>query len=488
MAVTAVRGDRRAGLSAQVASLRRDAQLWDATGAPSPGLETGAEEVGGPGSLDAWVALLREQPPGASTAAVLDEVDCERLSSRGRIDALAVLERHMAWLQAKQVELLSAIGAHADTPEAELPPAGVDADTYADMDEVFLGRWEYATEEVACVLRLANSTAAQQLETAQLLAARHPATLGLLAGGEISYQQAKAMADQCAVLTAEVAGQVEAALVARMPTQAAGQTRAAVRQQIHRADPDGAEARHQDRVRERELLSYPREDGMALFGAVLPAQQAAVMEQTVEQRAATYGDDGRTLEQKRVDALYDLVVNQPGASGSTGARGGAAAVVQVTVPFDILLGADEGPAELKGYGPITAGQAREIAFAPGTVWRRLLTRPGTGLLVKADPTTYRPTADTARQIIARDQYCAFPTCRMPAHRCDLDHVQPFDHDHPERGGQTVPDNLQPLCRRHHRLKTHHPGWRVTRDPHTGTTTWMAPTGHTYTNTPPVYRE
>ncbi|MFF2467342.1 Scr1 family TA system antitoxin-like transcriptional regulator [Streptomyces mirabilis] len=36
--------------------------------------------------------------------------------------------------------------------------------------------------------------------------------------------------------------------------------------------------------------------------------------------------------------------------------------------------------------------------------------------------------------------------------------------------------LQPLCRRHHRLKTHHPGWRVTRDPHTGIASWTSPTG------------
>ncbi|MFE0252440.1 HNH endonuclease signature motif containing protein [Streptomyces sp. NPDC059010] len=160
----------------------------------------------------------------------------------------------------------------------------------------------------------------------------------------------------------------------------------------------------------------------------------------------------------------------------------------MTLPFDILVGDEDGPAELKGYGPIAASQARALAFAPGTVWRRLLTAPETGLLIKTDPTTYRPTAETERHVIARDQHCAFPSCRMPAHRCDLDHVRPFDHRHPERGGQTVPDNLQPLCRRHHRLKTHHPGWRVTRDAHTGTTTWTAPTGHTYANSPPVYRE
>ncbi|MFD4408474.1 HNH endonuclease signature motif containing protein [Streptomyces sp. NPDC058476] len=158
------------------------------------------------------------------------------------------------------------------------------------------------------------------------------------------------------------------------------------------------------------------------------------------------------------------------------------------MPLEVPVGADDGPAELKGYRPITAGQAREIAFAPGTIWRRLVTDLGSGLLVKVDPTTYRPTADAERQVIARDQYCASPSCRMPAHRCDVDHVEPFDHEHPEAGGLTVPENLQPLCRRHHRLKTHLPGWKVTRDPHTGLARWTSPTGHTYSNAPPVYRE
>ncbi|WP_416982744.1 DUF222 domain-containing protein [Streptomyces sp. T028] len=388
-----------------------------------------------------------------------------------------MIERHVAWLQAKQVEVLAAIDAHTETPEAVIVEAG------GSLDDVFAASWDCAVEEVACALRLANQTAAQRLRIASLLSARHGVTTGLLAEGRISYVQAMAVAEQLEVVDDEVAGQVEAALADRMPEQAAGQTRAALRREIHRADPEGAELRHRRRVKERMLLHYPQDDGMALFGAVLPAQQTALMQQAVDSRAMGYEDDGRSLEQKRADALFGLVVGEGGD-----AAGRAGAVVQVTVPLDILLGADEGPAELKGYGPITAGQARELAFAPGTVWRRLLTEPESGLLVKTDPTTYRPTAETERHVIARDQYCAFPSCRMPAHRCDLDHVQPFDHRHPERGGQTTPDNLQPLCRRHHRLKTHHPGWRVVRDPHTGVSTWTAPTGHTYTNAPPVYRE
>lgn len=431
------------------------------------------------GVLDSWVALLREQAPSGETAAALDDLKSDWLSPRGRIDALAVVERHLSWLQAKQVELLAAIGAHADGPPDE---AG------ADLDGLFLGEWDCAVEEVACALKLANSTAAQRLETARLLSRRHPATLGLLADGEISYQQARTVAEQCAVLAPDLAGRVEEALAEKMPQQAAGQTRAAVRRQIHRVDPAGAEARHQERVRERKLLSYPQEDGMALFGAVLPAQRAAVMEQAVEAYAVGYGDDGRTLDQKRADALYDLVVRQsPGVRGSAAGAagtGGATAVVHVTVPLDVLMGLDDGAGELKGYGPISASQVREIAFTAGSVWRRLVVQPESGLLVKADPLTYRPTADTVRHVVARDQYCAFPTCRMPARRCDLDHVRPFNHDRPERGGPTTPENLQPLCRRHHRLKTHHPGWRVTRDPHTGAAVWTAPTGHTYANSPP----
>lgn len=257
---------------------------------------------------DDWVAALRERSPSAETAVTLDALDPERMTARGRIDALVVLEQHMAWLQAKQVEVLAAIAAHTETPEAVIVDAG------GSLDEVFAASWDGAVEEVACALRLANQTAAQRLRTATLLAGRHQATARLLGEGQISYLQAMAVAEQLEVLDDEVAGQVEAVLVSKMPVLAVGQTRAALRREIHRADPEGAESRHRVRVKERRVLHHPQDDGMALFGAVLPAQQAALMEQAVDACAVAYERDGRTLEQKRADALFDLVVNQPGAS------------------------------------------------------------------------------------------------------------------------------------------------------------------------------
>ena len=52
--------------------------------------------------------------------------------------------------------------------------------------------------------------------------------------------------------------------------------------------------------------------------------------------------------------------------------------------------------------------------------------------------------------------CVFPWCAKSARRCDCDHGVPF-----AAGGPTCECNLAPLCRHHHRLKTH-AGWRYTR--------------------------
>lgn len=66
---------------------------------------------------------------------------------------------------------------------------------------------------------------------------------------------------------------------------------------------------------------------------------------------------------------------------------------------------------------------------------------------------YRPGAALSHRIRLRDRTCRHPGCTMPAEGCDLDHVVPFDHDNPEKGGRTVEKNLVCLCRFHHRFKT-----------------------------------
>ncbi|MBE7325124.1 HNH endonuclease [Nocardioides sp. Y6] len=88
---------------------------------------------------------------------------------------------------------------------------------------------------------------------------------------------------------------------------------------------------------------------------------------------------------------------------------------------------------------------------------------------------YEPTDRLRRQVILRDRTCVFPWCTRPARSCDLDHVEPFDHEAAGEGrpqpGPTATDNLAALCRSHHRLKTH-TGWRLT-SPSSGVFEWTS---------------
>ncbi|WP_460703335.1 HNH endonuclease signature motif containing protein, partial [Myceligenerans halotolerans] len=136
-----------------------------------------------------------------------------------------------------------------------------------------------------------------------------------------------------------------------------------------------------------------------------------------------------------------------------------------------------------GIGPIPADAAARIAT--DATWRRLLTDPATGILTDYSTRTYTPGITLRAAVATRDQTCRFPGCHRPATTggrtaADLDHIQPFDPDHryrPGEPGQTRAGNLHTLCRKHHNLKTH-ANWHVVRDPDTGITRWVAPTGTT----------
>ena len=84
---------------------------------------------------------------------------------------------------------------------------------------------------------------------------------------------------------------------------------------------------------------------------------------------------------------------------------------------------------------------------------RIVVTPVLDLAEAIHVDSYETTVRQRLQADERDRTCVFPWCTRPAARCDHDHREPW-HD----GGSTTSDNLAPLCRRHHRHKTHH-GWR-----------------------------
>ncbi|MFJ4999224.1 DUF222 domain-containing protein [Microbacterium sp. NPDC088619] len=184
--------------------------------------------------------------------------------------------------------------------------------------------------------------------------------------------------------------------------------------------------------------------------------------------------DTRTIDQVRADLLIDLLLaSDPSAANGSGLDN-IQGRIHVTVAATTLAGCDDHSAQLDGHGPLHPDVARDLAGRNGG-WSRLFLDP-TGLVVETD--TYKPTEPMRRFLRARDQHCRFPGCRMPVHRCQIDHT--FDH---AEGGRTEIRNLAHLCARHHSLK--HPDvaddhrWTAQQLPD-GT---ISPLGRTYTDAP-----
>lgn len=100
--------------------------------------------------------------------------------------------------------------------------------------------------------------------------------------------------------------------------------------------------------------------------------------------------------------------------------------------------------------------------------------------------THDPPVWMAALVRLRDPVCVFPGCHRSSGGCDLDHIDPYVPI--ELGGppgQTHPGNLAPLCRHHHRVKTHG-AWGYRRLP-VGSYRWTSATGRTYDVLPPPSR-
>jgi hypothetical protein len=128
--------------------------------------------------------------------------------------------------------------------------------------------------------------------------------------------------------------------------------------------------------------------------------------------------------------------------------------IGVVVPLASLLGASDAPAELADRSGLIPGEMlrEQIAEAIDSdiqdelLFTRLLTDDGGRLLDTTELGRY-PSARLAQAIKIRAGTCRFPTCTVPADRCDLDHHEPIPR------GVTSATNMDPFCRRHHRGKT-----------------------------------
>ena len=373
---------------------------------------------------DALAAALAGNAPFVP---LYGELDPEILSTAGLMDAAVAAKRLVAHAEAFQARVFA---------RAERVIRAQDAGS---------SRGRAAIEsELGASLHLPPATLRTLLAESGSLCERFPETFALLSAGTVSWRQIKPLLDLTSCMSQAHARTVQQVVVGKMPQQSARTTYNQVQAAIHQADPEGAAERHAQRHLQRHLQVHPDIDGMATLRVYLKAQVALAVLAKVNAtcRKRTKGDP-RTLDQRRADTLTEMILTgDPTGGGTT-----PAAMVHVVVNVESLLGLDDTPAQLEGYGPITPAQARALTTAPGSQMRRLFVDAG-GKLLRVDPHQYRPGAQLDRFLRLRERHCSFKGCTMPARRCDLDHMHAF-----AEGGCTCEQNLHPACRRHHQEKT-----------------------------------
>ncbi len=123
---------------------------------------------------------------------------------------------------------------------------------------------------------------------------------------------------------------------------------------------------------------------------------------------------------------------------------------------------------LERLGPVTVATIREWLSTCRFTLQPVLDVHRTGAVDHHDPPMWM-----RELVVLRDRTCVHPGCDKDSRDCDLDHIEAYvEMDDGGPPGQTRPANLAPLCRAHHRAKTHH-GWTYQRNAD-GSYTWTDP--------------
>jgi hypothetical protein len=413
---------------------------------------------------------LEGMPPGPALAGALEAADLSAMGAYELVEAIAAWQRIASWATARQATAIAELSRRVEMR----PLAG-------GRQIESMSSQRITAMEVAARLCLTPASGENIVGRSLCLVETLSGTHAALADGRIDIRRAEVVADELRRQEPTVARRVEADVLGRADRLTAPRLRRAVKQSLHRLIPDTVEQRHSAAAGGRFVRFTPAADGMAWLEAYLPADDAAALNTSLDAAAAamkrTWSDDGRTMAQRRTDALSQM----GWIALSTGRLGGCVCgqrldgrhrrpvSVQVTVAATTLLGLDGHSGQLAGYGPIPASVARRLA-AVGT-WRRLLTDPVSGAVLDYGRTRYEPPQDLVDHVLTRDQTCRGPTCDRAAAGCETDHTTAYP------AGPTAAGNLGALCKPHH-LAKHHTRWRV-RQPAPGRFEWISPTGHTY---------
>lgn len=396
-------------------------------------------------------------------------------SSRALVDQLADTAMAFRRLAATRFELIDRLRRAAEIETGA---------TWCDPDDL---AWRDLRAEVAAAIHVHEKTAHADIELARRLVHDFATTLDGMRVGIVPETHARILVEHSAGLAPDLWSTYEAELLPFAGRLVRSRFEKLAREVRASLDPEALIERHRQALAERRIAVEAAPDGMAWFGALLPAEDAIGAHAAVSgiARGLMVEGETRTPSQVAADVFRDLLLDATGLSPSAepgtaptvspGARRGLRPEVLIHVPVLTAMGKSDDAASLDGYGPIDAETARQLcADAPGFL--RILTDPEDGATLSFGRTTYRVPTELKRYLRMRDEVCRFVGCTRSAAHCDIDHTVPWAED-----GETVEANLAHLCRGHHRLKGRN-RWKIRHDPG-GVLKWTSPTGRIYETQP-----
>ena len=372
---------------------------------------------------------------------------------------------------------------------------------------------EFCVAEFAAAVGMGTESGKYYLGHALELRYRLPKCWARVVAGDLVAWKARRVAGETIghQLTPEAARFVDAHVAPVAHKIRPAQLTRVVEEAIGRFMPEHAERRRREAADGRHLsidhdqISF---HGTSQVSGELDLRDALDLEDAIRQLAGHLADLGSTesLDVRRAIALGELARRQLAFNLPTepnpdsGSEGGAEPESEPAGGADrpakkkrkrsrTVLHLHLSQAALEGRElvgrventrqPVTAEQIRAWCGRPDT---DLTVQPVMDLDGHVHVDAYEVPDRIKERVALRDVACVFPWCTRPArnlqpdgHGCDCDHVTPY-----ERGGppdQTCSCKLAPLCRRHHRLKTHS-GWRYTIvEP--GTYLWSSPHGYQF---------
>jgi 5-methylcytosine-specific restriction endonuclease McrA len=363
---------------------------------------------------------------------------------------------------------------------------------------------EFAVVELAAAL--GRSTDAGRKLVADAVEAKHrlPQVWARLEAGQVEVWRVRRLTDHTRALTLEVAGFVDAHLAHVIHTAGPATIARCVTEAIARFDPETTEIAECDTTAGLHLHLGLADDATSVgtAGAVSidgsldradAEELEAVIRDLAEQlRLAQDASGGPvdTLDVRRAKAMGYLARGQqpcpdPASAGpatdpaagpavGTGAAdqpllgaGRRQVVLHVHLSAAALAGTEPGSPEVDPTSgrlgihlarvenhrtTLTADTVRTWCGTPGT---QVTVKPVIDLAETVSVEAYEIPDRLAARVRYQRPTCAFPHCGRPARAADLDHT--VEYVPPDQGGppgQTSTDNLAPLCRTHHRAKTH----------------------------------